>query len=229
MDAPVTPPTTDDRSAPPPRGRRLAIVLSVALLALGGAFAWWRESGRHLFIPKNFAPVDDGRVYRSGLIHRRLIEDTLEENGISTVVDLCGHGPTDPDVAAEREAAARLGIRAVDLPGLGGHGTGDPALYVQAVAEMARATPDRPVLVHCAGGTERTGAAVAIYRMLFEGWDGVRAYEEYVDFRGRDPENDELVDYLRARLPAVAEGLVRAGVLEEVPSPLPVFGPGPPR
>ena len=44
--------------------------------------------------------------------------------------------------------------------------------------------PNRwPVYVHCAAGKDRTGYAVATYRIVEQGWDADSAIEEMFDFR----------------------------------------------
>jgi protein-tyrosine phosphatase len=206
------------------RHRRRILWITVVAVSLAGGYASWKQWGRHRFFAKNWGTVEDGRIYRSGLVHRALIEDELREHRIATVVDLSAEGVRHPDVAAEREAAAHLGIRALEVNGLDGYGVGDVGAYVTALEEMAGAADGRAVLVHCAGGSERTGAAVAMYRMLFQGWDGKRAYEEYLGYRGDPPKNDILPTFVNKVLPDVADRLVQSGTLPEKPARLPRFG-----
>lgn len=40
------------------------------------------------------------------------------------------------------------------------------------------ATAERPILVHCWHGADRTGAVVALYRMVVQGWSRERAIGE---------------------------------------------------
>ncbi len=39
----------------------------------------------------------------------------------------------------------------------------------------------KPVLIHCLHGSDRTGAIIASYRMVFENWSKQRAIEEFMD------------------------------------------------
>jgi protein-tyrosine phosphatase len=205
--------------------RRRAFWLLATALIVGGGYASWKQWGRHRFFAKNWGTVEDGRIYRSGLVHRALIEDELREHRITTVVDLSAEGVDHPDVAAERAAAEKLGIRALEVNGLDGYGVGDVAAYVVALEEMSRAQPGEAVLVHCAGGSERTGAACAMYRMLFQGWDGKRAYEEYLGYRGDPPKNDILPRFVNQILPEVADRLAKSGTLPSKVARVPRFGP----
>ena len=205
--------------------RRRAFWLLATALIVGGGYASWKQWGRHRFFAKNWGTVEDGRIYRSGLVHRALIEDELRDHRITTVVDLSAEGVGHPDVAGERAAAERLGIRALEVNGLDGYGVGDVGAYVVALEEMGRAKDGEAVLVHCAGGSERTGAACAMYRMLFQGWDGKRAYDEYLGYRGSPPKNDILPRFVNQILPDVAKRLEASGTLPGTRDRLPRFGP----
>ena len=71
--------------------------------------------------PKRFAEVESG-LYRSGQIHANLIEGTLRDHEISKVIDL-RHWEEKPNMIAERDAIAKLGIDSERFP-LNGNGTG---------------------------------------------------------------------------------------------------------
>ena len=86
-------------------------------------------------------------------------------------------------VKAERELARKLGVDFMNLP-MPGDGFGQEAQF----REVLKACDDpsrRPVLVHCARGTCRTGAAVALYRYERDGWtvDDVAAEMERQTYR----------------------------------------------
>ena len=188
---------------------------------------WWTEGdGRRRFIPRNFGVVEEGAIYRSGQLHRALIERTLEKHAIDVVIDLDSDQPGDEHEAAEREVVERLGIRHAQFRGLSGSGRGDPQDYVDAIAVLLEARAEgKRVLVHCAAGAQRTGALVAIYRMLYEGWDGARAYDEYLDYRARPPSDPRLSLWMNENLATIASGLESRGLLDRRPEPLPRFAP----
>lgn len=211
--------------------RRRRILLAVAAVvflagAAGGVTAFWLETGRHLVHPKNWGVVVPDHVWRSGQIHPRLVEDVLREHEIEVIVDLTLDTETEEAAVHERAVARELDIRKVDLVSLDGRGVGDPLDYVVALQEMARARDEGTrLLIHCAGGSERTGGIVASYRMLYEGWDGQKAWAEYLSFRKHPPETDALVDFVNEHLPEIARRLVASGDLERAPARLPRFGP----
>jgi protein tyrosine/serine phosphatase len=106
-----------------------------------------------------------GVLYRSGQLTGIQLTAAIKRQGIRTVVNL--QMPGD-ELAAERELAARLGVDFVNLP-MPGDGFGEEWQF----REILKITDDprrRPVLVHCARGTCRTGAAVALYRFERDGW-----------------------------------------------------------
>jgi protein tyrosine/serine phosphatase len=209
----------------PSRHRALALGLLLCLVA-GGGYAWWRDGGKRLFQPRNWGVVEEGWLYRSGQIHARLIEDVLRDHRIDVVIDLSRDDPRIPSVQAEEQAVRRLGIRKLDLAGLNGSGVGRIDAYSEALEEIVRARDaGERVLVHCSAGSQRTGGAIALYRMLFEGWSGDRAYREYLSYRNRPPERDKLARFLNENMEGVVARLVRSGALESPPETLPVFGP----
>lgn len=55
----------------------------------------------------------------------------------------------------------------------------DDALVEQALEAIA--TAPKPLLVHCWHGSDRTGAIVALYRMVFQDWPRERAIDEFVN------------------------------------------------
>lgn len=206
---------------------RAGMLVAVLLVALAiGAYAWWREGGKRRFFPRNWGVVHEGWLFRSGQIHPRIVEQVLREHRIDVVIDLADDRPGRPSDAAERRAVEALGIRKVDLPGLNGHGVGRLRSYSGALTEMVRAREaGERVLVHCAAGSERTGGAIALYRMLFEGWSGEEAYAEYLSYRSTPPEEDVLAEYLNPRMGRLVKQLLKSGALKERPAELPRFGP----
>lgn len=201
-------------------------VASLLLVALGaGGVVWWRDGGKRLFFPRNWGEVEPG-LFRSGQIHRQLIEGVLRDQQIDLVIDLARDRWGDVDDRAERETAARLGVRLLSLRGLRGDGRGDPRDYVEALAALAEARRSgQRVLVHCRGGSERTGNFFLLYRTLFAGWSAADAYAEYARYRNKPPGTSPSADYLDAHVSEIAAALVARGALASAPAPLPAFGP----
>ena len=173
-------------------------------------------------IPKRFGTVVEGHVYRSGQIHQALIESVLREHHIGRVVSLSPFQADNPEHVAEDQAARRLGIEDDHYP-LRGDGTGDIESYVEALSAMIQATRGGPpVLVHCGAGATRTGAAVAWYRVLVQGWSPGRAVEEMIDYDWK-PEHILPLPYMNAYTEVLARALFERGLIYRVPDLLPLF------
>jgi protein tyrosine/serine phosphatase len=135
----------------------LAVVLPAGWLIMldrQGRLVWdhWDEAKR-------------GVLYRSGQLTGDQLTAAIKRHGIRTVINL--QMPGD-ELAAERDLCARLGVDFVNLP-MPGDGFGEEWQF----REILKITDDpqrRPAVVHCARGTCRTGAAVAIYRFERDGW-----------------------------------------------------------
>ena len=135
----------------------LAVVLPAGWLIVldrQGRLVWdhWDEAKR-------------GVLYRSGQLTGNQLTAAVKRHGIRTVINL--QMPGD-ELAAERDLCARLGVDFVNLP-MPGDGFGEEWQF----REILKITDDpqrRPAVVHCARGTCRTGAAVAIYRFERDGW-----------------------------------------------------------
>jgi protein tyrosine/serine phosphatase len=143
---------------------RTAMVLTLfSGLALG---AWLTvETQRNRLVWDHFDEVKRGVLYRSGQLNGDQLAAAVGRYGIRTVISFQIPGA---GVEAERALAKRLGVDFMDLP-MPGDGFGQERQF----REVLKACDDperRPVLVHCARGTCRTGAAVALYRFERDGW-----------------------------------------------------------
>jgi protein tyrosine/serine phosphatase len=148
-----------------PRFKRRIWLASGALVALlgiaGGALAV--QAYR---LPKRFATVVEGQLYRSGEVSPAQLERLQREYGVRRVV--CLLNATAPVTVAERDAAKRLGLewQNVSLPGNGASTPADRA-RIRALLTDPNAPP---TLVHCAAGVNRTGLAVGLYRLHQDHW-----------------------------------------------------------
>jgi len=139
----------------------VAIVSGVAALAI-----WLTvETRRNRVVWDHWDVVKPGILYRSGQLSADQLAAAVKRYGLRTVVNF--QVPSSR-VKAERELARKLGVDFMNLP-MPGDGFGQEAQF----REVLKACDDpsrRPVLVHCARGTCRTGAAVALYRYERDGW-----------------------------------------------------------
>jgi protein tyrosine/serine phosphatase len=144
---------------------RIALVVGV-LIAATLTTAWLTvETRNNRLVWDHFDVVKPGRLYRSGQLNPDQLAAAVRRYGLRTIVNFQVPGR---EVSAERALAKELGVDFVDLP-MPGDGFGQEAQFrevLAAVDDPAR----RPVLIHCARGTCRTGAAVALYRYERDGW-----------------------------------------------------------
>jgi protein-tyrosine phosphatase len=93
--------------------------------------------------------------------------------GARTVVSL----RTESEAAEEeRKAVTASGLRyiRIGLPGLGR----PPDEPIREILQVITSAGNQPVLVHCKRGADRTGVAVACYRIGHEGWSVDQAMAE---------------------------------------------------
>ena len=217
-----------DEEASATRQRWRSNVFRLTVLAVGASavsLLIWDQVLKYRFIAKRWGVVVPGKIYRSGQISKWVIEDQLKEYGIEVIVDLTGLDPRDEHQQAEIRAAQKLGLQLHRFP-LRGDGTGKIGHYAAAIGVLADCERrNKPVLVHCAAGAQRTGGVVAAYRVLVRGESPQTAYAELDDY-GWDADSDQaLLTYLNGHMRELAELLVEQGVIESVPDPLPIIGP----
>lgn len=204
-----SPPSRSDMTA---LSRRRFVRIAALVGLIAGGVALWTEVVRDRVIAKRWGVVEEGRIYRSGQVSRHLIESQLKEHGIQVVVDLMGDDPDNREQPFERAVIERLGVELVKCP-LIGDGTGDPDEYVRAIRAIdAARRADRPVLVHCYAGSQRTGGVVALYRLLVRGDPPESILAELPRYDWRPSRDRILLEYLDKNLPRIAAELAAAGV-----------------
>lgn len=133
-------------------------------------FLWPPQETAVSGLPR-FARVAEG-LYRSGQPSDAGFQH-LARLGVRTVIDLRGPG----ERAKKEEALVRsLGMQYVNVPLSGWRRPHDAD--VLRVLEILADPRSRPVLVHCRRGADRTGVIIALYRILYEGWEPEQAYRE---------------------------------------------------
>jgi protein tyrosine/serine phosphatase len=213
----------DTPSKPPKKKDRGPLIVILIIAIIGGGIWVWEEVLEDRVIPKRFGVVEEGLIYRSGQLHPALVEKTLAEHGIRRIISLSPDDPQNAEHNAEIDAALKLGIERENYP-LRGDGTGDLRSYGRAVRSIVRARDaGEPVLVHCAAGAQRTGGAIAFYRLLVRGDEPALVFDEMTDYDW-DPKDDRiLLEYINDHMQELAYTLLQEGVIDEVPEPLPVL------
>jgi uncharacterized protein (TIGR01244 family) len=132
---------------------KTSVVCLVALTALTGA-----HMGINQLIG-NFHEVIPGELYRSGQPTGADITAHAKKFGIKTIINLRDE-KRESWYEAESAAATANGIRLVDYPL-----SSKKELSVHDSAALAQLMRDaeKPILIHCEHGSNRTGLASAIY------------------------------------------------------------------
>ncbi len=166
-----------------------SIWIIVALLGAGAtvsAALTWQYAHR---LPRRFAVVDEGRLYRSGSVTPAHLARLQKDYGIRRVV--CLLNPAAPETQQEQQGAARLGLEWSNVP-LRGNGSSTPEDR-RALLALLLNHESTPTLVHCAAGTYRTGLAVGLYRIRGQGWPLERVMNEAREFGYEDgPDHENL-------------------------------------
>lgn len=142
------------------------LLLGLLILASVGLAGWMIVLDRqNRLVWDHWDVVKPGILYRSGQLTVDQLTEAVRRYGIRTVVNFQLGGR---ELNAERALTRRLGIGFVNLP-MPGDGFGEESQF-RKVLEVIDDPQRRPVLVHCARGTCRTGSAVALYRFERDGW-----------------------------------------------------------
>ena len=96
--------------------------------------------------------------------------DALKKLGVDIVVDMRGGRQEN-----ENKLADKLGMRYISIPSHCPFPTDKP--WAQFLT-VIRDNPGRKIFVHCRLGDDRTGLAIASYRMADEGWTPAEAMNE---------------------------------------------------
>ena len=139
---------------------RLVVRLAAAIVIATLFFVAWNQANH------NFGAVQPERIYRSGQMPASALAQTLRERRIKTVLNLRGSNPTESwyrdEISTTREACATH----VDI-------AMSSCLWMSRVQLQALVktldSAERPLLIHCAWGSERTGLVSAFAELLRPG------------------------------------------------------------
>jgi hypothetical protein len=197
------------------------LIIAAVLLCLIVTLSIWKGPLKNDFVPKRFGIVEDGKIYRSGQLSRWLVERTLRKYNIKVIVSLTGDSNETADKDEEQEAAAKFGIERYNFS-LSGNGTGDVNDYAKAIAAICQAKEKgKPVLVHCAAGTQRVGGVIAAYRLLIEKKDVPYILNEMRSYDWSPEKNPYLLPYLNGNMEKLTFLLKQKGVIDKIPNPVP--------
>ena len=135
----------------------VALVIMCSFLLVSSTESSW---------PTNYNVVSDD-LSRSGQPDRKEMKQ-LEKMGVKTILNLRYRINNKWELKKTGLKEVRLKLKAQDL---------SFEDMVNALTMIRDA--EKPVLVHCLHGSDRTGCVVACYRMVFQGWSREKAIEEF--------------------------------------------------
>lgn len=131
-----------------PRPLPMVVLMSLGLLTLGGC--------------RNFHSVQQNALYRSAQLKPNELELAIDHLRIRTIINLRGEHPEKGWYRDEATVAANHGVRLINIAM---SATRIPSRGELLALLDAYRDAERPILVHCARGADRTGEAVALYLM----------------------------------------------------------------
>ena len=171
-----------------------ALPAALALLALAGCGWSALDSYGPLTVFDNFYAIEPGQAYRSAQLDAETLSVVLADYEIRTVINLRGENPGEGWYQREKAACDAAGVELVDIAM---RATALPSREILLSLYDALLAAEHPMLIHCRGGADRSGAAAAIWRMVVRGDDRAAASAElsprYGHFPAINPEMDELV------------------------------------
>lgn len=137
---------------------RVAALVLVAPASAGLYFLSLQWNG-------NFDAVAPRTLYRSAQLTLEQMSRYVERYNIRTVINLRGENLGQSWYNSEVEASKRLGVAHVDFR-MSASQELTPERAKELVALMAKA--EKPLLIHCKDGADRTGLASALYLAVIE-------------------------------------------------------------
>ena len=139
--------------------RSIALTSALLLLSLSTTSC----IAYHWVVRHNWRTVEEGKFYGARQMSGTVLEKTIDKYGIHTVVNFRGEHPNEMWYDNEVAVCEKEGVKLVtyawsknDLP--------DPESLQSFVEVVDQA--EAPFLVHCQGGTHRTGVASAVYLLM---------------------------------------------------------------
>jgi protein tyrosine/serine phosphatase len=116
----------------------------------------------------NFHWIEPGELARSAQAYLGFLGPFLKRHRIRSVINLRGANPHFWWWRYEKSVCKRLGIAHVDIP-LNSRNLPSRQMLLNILEAVD--TAERPTMIKCSGGQDRTSFAVALYIVHRHGWD----------------------------------------------------------
>lgn len=148
--------------------------------SLGKKIAWMIGLPEQAY---NFDIVVPGKLYRSGKPDERFLRYVQKKYGIQNLISFTGK-------EASQKTAIEIGMNVMVYEWSTRHLPDKKEL--RSVIDFI--DTNRDTLVHCAGGSDRTGYTVAFYRMYYQKWPLEKAVREMEKY-WHDPEKKKKLHF----------------------------------
>jgi len=152
----------------------IIVAVSAAFLWIRIDFSFSRNESAFEKLKERVIHFDEAvpGVYRGGLVPKQAVP-LLKELGVKTVISFDNKKKR---AQAEAEQLKLFGIHQVWIPWSGWDRPRDED--IEKFLTLMRTPELKPVYVHCKRGSERTGTAMAVWRVSEFGWPVEKAYDE---------------------------------------------------
>ena len=157
---------------PNSRPRRFALATCLWLIALAGYCGVLQLSG-------NVHPVIAGEAYRAAQLSSIDLAQIVQRYGIKTVINLRGANDQQSWYQQELATSHQLGVTHVDFAMSSKRPLS--TTRAQEIIDILKKA-EKPVLIHCRGGADRTGLVAALYLAAVAG-KGEEEAEAQLSFR----------------------------------------------
>jgi protein tyrosine phosphatase (PTP) superfamily phosphohydrolase (DUF442 family) len=117
----------------------------------------------YLFLSSKIYPVMGSRIYRSAQLSDKALEKIINEKGIRTIINLRGKDAESSWYADESRMAGDMNVKLYDIRLL----SDELPRYRKLAAILSiLQTAEKPLLIHCKRGADRTGLVSALALVL---------------------------------------------------------------
>ncbi len=140
---------------------RATIVGAVSVFVVSVAYLGFLQ------LTGNFNTVVSGELYRSGQITPEQLDEYATKYGIKTIINLRGRNPGNSRYDAETAESQKLHIDHVDF-GLSARREVTEQQAADLIVLLRSA--QKPILIHCKAGADRSGFVSALYLAAIKKW-----------------------------------------------------------
>jgi undecaprenyl-diphosphatase len=142
--------------------RRLRIVIATLVILMLPPAGYF---GVYMQVQGNFHPITRGEAYRSARLDGDKLEYYIEKYNIKSILNLLGEDPQKPWYREELQVCAQHNIKHYDVSLSASHEPTEE--NARKLVEIFKTAP-RPVLIHCKGGSDRSGLVAAMWKVTVD-------------------------------------------------------------